>query len=78
MKKGTNKSSGMIPVYTIHPPIVHVCRKFQPSWVSSFNLLGLTVPEKSVTKNFQCLKIGEKEKSGNKGTTKQQQLEYSG
>ena len=28
---GTNKSSSMIPVYTIHPPIVHVCNKFQPS-----------------------------------------------
>ena len=29
--KGMNKSSSMIPVYTIHPPIVHVCNKFQPS-----------------------------------------------
>ena len=26
--KGTNKSSSMIPVYTIHPPIVNVCNKF--------------------------------------------------
>ena len=29
MKKGTKKSSSMIPVYMIHPPIVH--NKFQPS-----------------------------------------------
>ena len=37
----------------------------------SFNLLGLTVPEKSVTKNFDTW-IFEKEKIKNKGTHKQQ------
>ena len=37
-------SSSLIPVYTIHPPL-SMC-------VLSFNLLGLTVPEKSVTKHF--------------------------
>ena len=36
-------SSSLIPVYTIRTPIVQC--------VSSFNFLGLTVPEKSVTKN---------------------------
>ena len=30
--KGTNKSSSLIPVYKIHPPIVQLCNKFQPSW----------------------------------------------
>ena len=37
--KNQVSSSILILVYTIHPPIVHVCNKFQPS-----------VPEKSVTK----------------------------
>ena len=37
-----------------------------------FNLLGLTVPEKSVTKIFNVW-ILEKEKIKNKGTNKQQQ-----
>ena len=40
--------------------------------VSIFNLLGLTDPEKSVTK-ISMLKIGEKEKWSNKGMNKQQQ-----
>ena len=102
-----NKSSSMIPVYTIHPPIFHVCNKFQlsrshSSWekydetfdvwklerkkyekikgwiraaawfwyiwyihpfstcVPSFNLLGLTVPEKKVTKKFHVWKLERK------------------
>ena len=38
--------------------------------VPSFNLLGLTVPEKSVTKNFYDWKL---ERMENKGTNKQQQ-----
>ena len=46
--KGTNKSSCMIPVYMIHPAL--------STCVPSFNLLGLTVPEKSVTKVVQMLK----------------------
>ena len=97
--KGQISSSSLILVYTIHPPTVQVWSKFQPSrphsswqkcdekfqcwklerkkteeikgqnaaaawfpytWyicllsmcVPNFNLLGLTVPEKSVTKNF--------------------------
>ena len=37
-------SSSLIPVHMIHLPTVHMCTKF--------NLLGLTIPEKSVTKTF--------------------------
>ena len=55
--KGQISSSSLILVYMIHLPTVHVCTKLQSSrplsmCVSSFNFLGLTVPEKSVTKNF--------------------------
>ena len=56
--KGTNMSSSMIPVYTIHPPIFHQ--------VTSLNLLGLTVPEKSVTKHFNVWKL-ERKKNEIKG-----------
>ena len=54
----------MILVYTIHPPIFHMCNKI--------NLLGLTVPEKSVTKIFKFENWREG-KMENKGTNKQQQ-----
>ena len=47
--KGMNKCSSMIAVYTIH-----LC-------VPSFNLLGLTVPEKSVTKIFNVWKLEKNE-----------------
>ena len=33
--KGMNNSSSLIQVYTIHPPIVHVCTKFQPQGLNS-------------------------------------------
>ena len=58
--KGTNKSSSMISVYSIHPPFVHVCNKFQPSRPHSFNLLGLRVSEKNVTKNFNVWQLERK------------------
>ena len=61
--KGRIRSSSPILVYTIHLPTVHVCTKF---------LLGLTVPEKSVTKNVNVWKLKRK-KWRNKGTNKQQQ-----
>ena len=48
----------MIPVYTIHPPIFHMC-KFHPSRPHSS---GEKCDEK-----FSCLTIGEKEKSKIKG-----------
>ena len=107
-------SISMIPIYTIHPPIFHVCNKFEPSrphsswekcdekfsclkiqekekwkikgqisstaWfqytryicplftcVPSFNLLGLTVLEKSVTKNFNVRKLERKKNEEIKG-----------
>ena len=58
-----------MPVYMIHLPTVHVY------------LLGLTVPEKSVMKNFHLEGYGMTEGQGktfskrgyNKGTNKQQQ-----
>ena len=34
--KGRNKSSSMIPIYTVHPPVFHLCNKFQPSRPHSF------------------------------------------
>ena len=116
--KGTNKSSSLISVYTIHLSTVHGCTKFQPSrphsswekfdkkfsvwklkrkkneeikgWicrsslilvytirlplhlplfmcVPSFSLLGLTAPEKSVTKNFNVWKLERKKSKEIKG-----------
>ena len=58
-KKWTNKSSSMILVYMIHPPIFQVCSKFQPSRPYSS---GEKCDEK-----YSCLKIGEKEKWKIKG-----------
>ena len=57
--KGRICRSSLIPVYTIHLPTVHV----RPS----FNLLGLTVPEKSVTKNFNVWKLARKKNEEIKG-----------
>ena len=57
-------SSSLIPVYTIHAPIVHMCTKFQ-----------ISRPHSSwdkCDKNYKCLIIGEKEKWKNKGTNTQQ------
>ena len=45
-------SSSLILVDSIHPPM--------STCVPSFNLLGLTVPEKSVTKNFNVWKLERK------------------
>ena len=67
--KGTNKSGSLI---TLHNTST-MCVTSVSMCVPSFNLLGLTVPEESVTKKFQSLKIGEKEKLRNKETNKQQQ-----
>ena len=53
-RKGRIRGSSLIPVCTIHLP---------PSMcVPSFNLLGLIVPEKSVTKNFNVWKSERKKK----------------
>ena len=41
--KGRISSGSLIPLYTVHLLIVHLCTKF--------HLLSLTVPEKSVTEN---------------------------
>ena len=51
--KGQICSSSLIPIYMIYPPL--------SSCAPSFNLLGLTVPEKSVTKIFNVWTL-EKEK----------------
>ena len=64
--KGRISSSSPIPVYTIHLSTVHVCTKFQPSRPHS--------SWEKCDKNFQCLKIGEKEKWRNKGTKMQKLL----
>ena len=40
--------------------------------VPSFNLLGLTVPEKIVTKNFNVWKLERKKNEKNKGMNTQQ------
>ena len=63
--KGMNNSSSMIPVYTIHPPIFHMCNKFQPSRPHS--------SREKCDETFSCLKIGEKEKMKNKGNNVMQQ-----
>ena len=52
--KGRISSSSLIPVYTIHPPIVHVCNMNEPSRPHSF--------WDRCDETFQRLKIGEKEK----------------
>ena len=57
--KGMNKSSSMISVYTIHPPIFHMCNKFQPSRP---HCSGGKCDEK-----ISYLKIGEKAKWKIKG-----------
>ena len=62
---GWISSSSLILIYTIHLSTVHKCLKLQPfrphsSW-------------EKCDENFQCLKIGEKEKWRNKGTNMQQQ-----
>ena len=57
--KGQISSSSLIPVFAIHLPTVHVCTKFQPS--------KLTVPEKSVTKNFNVWKLERKKNEEIKG-----------
>ena len=49
----------MIPVYTKHPPIFHVCNKFQPSRPHSS---GEKCDEKFSCLKIGDLKIGEKEK----------------
>ena len=50
--KGQLSSSSLIPVHTIHLPIVHVCTKFQPSRPHS--------SWEKCDNKFQCLKIGER------------------
>ena len=50
--KGWTSSSSLIPVYMIHLPL--------STCVPSFNLLGLTVPEKSVTKKFNVENLRER------------------
>ena len=57
--KGTKKSSSMSPVYTTHPPIFHMCNKFQTSRPHS--------SWEKCDEKFSCLKIGEKEKWKIKG-----------
>ena len=57
--KGQISSNSLILVYTIHPPTVHVCTKFQPS--------RPTVPEKSVTKIFNVWKLERKKNEEIKG-----------
>ena len=69
IKGWVSSSSSLIPIYTIHLLTVHVCAKFQPSWPHNF--------WEKCDKKIKFLKIGEKEKWRNKGTTKQQQPEYS-
>ena len=49
----------MIPVYLIHPPIVHVCTKFQPSRPRNF--------WESVTKTFNAWKLERKKNDKMKG-----------
>ena len=53
--KGWISSSILISVYTIQ---LSICPLFM--CIPSFNLLGLTVPEKSVTKNFNVWKLERK------------------
>ena len=60
--KRTNKSSSMISVYTMYPSL--------SACVPSFNLLGITVPEKSVTKNLTFENW--RERKMKKATNKQQ------
>ena len=62
--KGQICSSHLILVYTIHPPFVHVCTKFQPSRPQS--------SWEKCEENFNTW-ILEKEKIKNKGMNKQQQ-----
>ena len=63
--KGQINSNSLNTVYTIHLSLVHMCAKFH-------NLLGLTVPEKSVTKMLMFENWRER-KMKNKGMNKQQQ-----
>ena len=56
--KGQTSSRSLILVYMIHLPT---------TCVPSFNLLGLTVFEKSVTNNFQCWKLERKKNEEIKG-----------
>ena len=64
--KGQNMSSSMIPVHTIHPPIFHMCNKFEPSRAHSSW-------EKCNEKIFLMFENWRERKIKNKGTNKQQQ-----
>ena len=70
---GRISSSSLIPVYTIKPPIVHVCTKFQPSR-PQFQPSRPHSSWEKYDENFQCLKIGEKEKWRNQGKNKSSSL----